>query len=82
MRSNAPSSSARTQAPQADFLFQNHGSVCLLQPLTEAGKAWFSEHLPVDNSETQFWGESIVIEPRYAHAILEGIHNDGLRVAA
>jgi hypothetical protein len=65
---------------QADFLFQNHGSVCLLQPLTAAGKAWFNEHLPVDNPETQFFGGSIVIEPRYVPPILEGIRNEGLRV--
>ena len=65
---------------QADFLFQNHGSVCLLQPLTPAGEQWFGENLPVDNPETQFFGSSIVIEPRYVAAILEGIRNDGLRV--
>lgn len=82
MWSNAPSRSARTRAPAADFLFQNHASICLLQPLTEAGKAWFNEHLPVDDPETQFWGGSIVIEPRYVQPILDDIQNDGLRVSA
>ena len=70
------------KAPEADFLFQNHGSICLLKPLTPAGEEWFNEHLPVDNPETQFWGGSIVIEPRYIAPILEGIQNDGLRVSA
>lgn len=78
MQSN-PSSNSESQA---DFFFQNHGSLCLLQPLTPAGEVWFNEHLPIDNPETQFFGDSIVIEPRYVAAILEGIRNDGLQVAA
>jgi hypothetical protein len=65
---------------QADFLFQNHGSVCLLQPLTPAGESWFNEHLPIDSPEAQFFGDSMVIEPRYVPDILAGIVNDGLRV--
>lgn len=70
----------RKSSPQPDFVFQNHFSICLLQPLTPAGEEWFNEHLPVDNLETQFWGDSIVIEPRYADNILRGIHSDGLVV--
>jgi hypothetical protein len=37
-----------------------------------------NEHLPVDSPETQFWGEAIVIEPRYLEPIIEGILADGL----
>lgn len=77
---DASLSTQPTKAPQADFLFQNHGSICLLQPLTPSGRTWFNENLPVDNPETQFVGDSIVIEPRYASDILQGIHSDGLRV--
>lgn len=36
------------------------------------------EHLLMDNPETQFWGEAIVIESRYVGPIAEGILADGL----
>ncbi|MGA7554145.1 MAG: hypothetical protein WA744_03915 [Candidatus Acidiferrales bacterium] len=36
------------------------------------------EHLPMDDPETQFWGEAIVIEPRYVASIVDGILADGL----
>jgi hypothetical protein len=64
-----------------DFSFENHGSLCLLRPLTEAAVEWMDEHLPMDNPETQFWGDAIVIEPRYCEPILEGIAAGGLSAA-
>jgi hypothetical protein len=47
-----------------DFRLENHGSLFLLRPLNSAAKDWMGEHLPMDNPETQFWGDAIVIEPR------------------
>lgn len=64
-------------APVHDFLFANHGSVCLLTPVSEAAQAWRDEHLP---GEVQTFGGGIAIEPRYAGPVLEGIINDGLTV--
>lgn len=61
-----------------DFNFTNHGSVCLLTPLTPAGTSWASEHLPEDAPR---FGGGIAIEPRYAGQIIEGILNDGMEVA-
>lgn len=61
--------------PAHDFLFANHGSVCLLTPLSEAAQAWRDEYLP---GEVPTFGGGIAIEPRYANAVLEGIINDGL----
>jgi hypothetical protein len=59
-----------------DFEFVNHGSICLLTPVSEAACEWIDEHLPEDATR---WGQcSIVIEPRYANDILAGIFNDGL----
>lgn len=59
----------------ADFLFANHGSICILTPVSEAAQAWVDEHLPEDAMR---WAGGVVIEPRYAGDILEGIQNDGL----
>jgi hypothetical protein len=61
-----------------DFKLENHGSLFLLRPLNPAAKDWMGEHLPVDDPETQFWGEAIVIEPRYVTTIVDGILADGL----
>ena len=67
--------SSRTEL---DFRLENHGSLFLLRPLNSAAKDWMGEHLPTDNPETQFWGEAIVIEPRYVAPIVDGIIGDGL----
>jgi hypothetical protein len=61
-----------------DFVLENHGSLFLLRPLNSAAKEWTQDHLPVDSPETQFWGEAIVIEPRYVAPIVDGIIGDGL----
>lgn len=62
---------------EGDFLIENHGSVVLLQPLTEAARVWLEQHIPED---TQNWGTAIVIEPRYVSDILNGIELEGLKV--
>jgi hypothetical protein len=67
-----------SEVPAIDFEVQNHGSIFLLCPLTDSAREWMNEHLPVDSPETQFWGEAIVIEPRYVAPIVDGIIRDGL----
>lgn len=62
-----------------DFALQNHGSICILQPLSEAALRWLEDHVLTD--ETQLWGASgVVIEPRYVETIVAGIYGDGLTV--
>jgi hypothetical protein len=68
------SKSSRTEL---DFKLEDHGSLFLLRPLNSAAKEWMGEHLPMDNPETQFWGDAIVIEPRYVVPIVDGIVGDG-----
>jgi hypothetical protein len=71
----------RTKTPARsapDFALANHGSLFLLRPLNASAKNWVNEHLPMDSEETQFWGEAIVIEPRYVSPIVDGIIADGL----
>jgi hypothetical protein len=50
-----------------DFNFTNHGSICILTPLTDAAEAWCDQNL---GGEVMTFGHGIVIEPRYAGAIL------------
>lgn len=62
----------------SDFTIHDHGSIMLLQPLTEAGQEWANEHLPDD---VMTFGTGIVVEPRYMARIVEGIVNDGLEIS-
>ena len=71
----------RTKIPAEnapDFALANHGSLFLLRPLNSSAKNWMNDHLPMDSEETQFWGDAIVIEPRYVSPIVDGIIADGL----
>jgi hypothetical protein len=61
----------------SDLRVENHGSITLLQGLTEEGNAWIGEH--VDPEALTFAG-AIVVEPRYIAAIVEGAVADGLEV--
>jgi hypothetical protein len=63
---------------RADFRFDNHGSVCLLTPLTDAAEAWVSDNLP---ESAMTFGSAVVIEPRYVGPILEGIDAEGLVIS-
>jgi hypothetical protein len=62
----------------ADFLFVNHGTVCILHALTDEARTWVDDHL-ADDALT--WGPSgTVIEPRYVAPILEAIEADGMTI--
>lgn len=62
---------------QYDVRVDNHGSIMLLNPLTQAGEAWMDEHLPAD---ALTFGGGIVVEPRYVGDIVNGMREDGLEV--
>ena len=61
-----------------DFAIENHGTIYLLRPLTEAAEAWVDEHIPDD---AQIFGDAIVVEHRYIEAIAFGAQEDGLEVS-
>jgi hypothetical protein len=59
-----------------DFRLTNHGTICLLSPLTPAAHEWIDTyvHAPM------YWADSLVIEPRYVDGTVNGIECDGLSV--
>jgi hypothetical protein len=61
-----------------DLIFENHGSLFLIRPVSPAGQSWLDEN--VGDSETQTWGGAIVCEPRYVEAIAHGAIEAGLAV--
>jgi hypothetical protein len=68
----------KSSRTELHFKLENHGSLFLLRPLNSAAKDWMGEHVPIDDPETQFWSDAIVIEPRYVATIVDGIIGDGL----
>jgi hypothetical protein len=61
-----------------DIQVENHGTLFLLRPLTEAGQTWLEEHTV---GETQWFGGALAVEPRYVLDIVLGAQDDGLEVA-
>lgn len=61
-----------------DLEFQNHGSIFVVVPFTEAGKDWLDENV---GGDALTWGRGVVVEPRYVEDILVGAVDEGLRVA-
>jgi hypothetical protein len=61
-----------------DFMFANHGSVCILIPVSGDAEAWIAENI---GSDAMSWGKGVVIEPRYVDPILEGIEEAGMVVS-
>ena len=59
------------------FCVGNHGSIFLLQPLTDDARRWIEDHLP-ENAQT--FCTSTVVDARYIGAIVCGIQQDGLTV--
>ena len=62
-----------------DFHFQNHFNVVRLTPLTPTARDWLEAHIECE--DWQVLGLGVVIEPRYANAMLEGLVADGFTVA-
>ena len=62
-----------------DITIRDHGSILIFCGTSPAGKDWMSEPLPAD---AMSWGGGIVVEPRYAADIVDGMVNDGLEVGS
>jgi hypothetical protein len=73
---SSPTRSASETPP--DFLVESHLSIFLLRPISPAAFVWVEQHLPSDRLT---FGNAVVIEPRYAWAILVGLQDDGLVVS-
>ena len=65
---------------KADFSLNNQGSIVLLEPLSESAKEWVAEHIGADNGYQPYY-PTVLVEPRYVEAILEGIKEEGLSYA-
>ncbi|PYX69051.1 MAG: hypothetical protein DMG78_23200 [Acidobacteria bacterium] len=63
-------------APTCDLIFENHLSLFLIRPVSQAGKTWLDENVGDENTLT--FGGAVVCEPRYIENIFLGATADGL----
>lgn len=56
------------------FSIENHGSIVLVRPLTEDVETWLIEHTA---DEAQWFGNALVVEPRYVENLVEGLVEEG-----
>jgi hypothetical protein len=62
-----------------DIQVDSAESIFLLRAVSHAGEAWIEDHV-AQNYETQYWGDSIVVEHRFIQGIIDGARRDGLTV--
>jgi hypothetical protein len=79
MSSHNDSFAASGSSPTRDLVFENHGSLFLIRPVSDSGKQWLDENVGDENTLT--FGGAIVCEPRYVEAIAQGAVEAGLAVA-
>lgn len=56
-----------------DALFADHGSTCLITPVSTKAREWLEEHLPM----VSWLGEGLVVAPRYLDEVLSGMQAAG-----
>lgn len=60
-----------------DVSVTNQGSIILFHLLTDAARTWVDEHV---SDDAQFFGNGLVVEPRYAQDLADGMAGDGLEI--
>ena len=55
-----------------DVRIENHGSILLVHPLTDKARDWLTE-----NTDGQWFGSALSIEPRYVESLVEGLECGG-----
>ncbi len=72
------SSSSPVVPSTPDVLVCNEGTVFLFCPLTSRAKAWIDEYVQPD---AQWFGNTLVVEHRYAWGLAQGMKDAGLELA-
>jgi hypothetical protein len=71
-------SNASNPRESPDIRFVDHGTVCVIQPLSSRGTEWVNENISYES--WQMIGGGIASEPRMAQAVAEGAQEAGLTV--
>ncbi len=62
---------------KADVTIQNEGSIYLAHLNTDAAREWVNENV---SDESQYFGQALVVEPRYLDNLIAGMCEAGLTV--
>lgn len=62
---------------ESDFVFTSHGSLWLLLPTNEQAREHLRSHI---HAEHQWFGNCLVVEPRYVVDLANNLMNDGFSV--
>lgn len=57
-----------------DFQVEDHGSICLLRPLSEECREHLKENV---DGEAQWWAGALVVEPRYLESLINLLADNG-----
>lgn len=60
-----------------DISVENHGSIFLFTPHTQQASDWISENV---SDDSQWFGNSLAVEARYAQDLANGMQSDGLNL--
>jgi len=66
-------------SPPPDISVENHGSIVLVIPQTDAAREWIEANVSRDDGFHPSW-PTLVVEPRYVADIVNGVVDAGLRV--
>lgn len=61
-----------------DVTIENHSSLMLFRLHTDRAREWVDEFV---SDDAQFFGGALVVEPRYASNLANGMADDGLEIA-
>ena len=61
-----------------DISIENHGTLFLFRLNTLAAAEWVSQNV---QSNAQFFGDALVVEPRHAADLATGMREDGMVIA-
>jgi hypothetical protein len=62
-----------------DFKVENHGSIFLLRPLSDAARCWVREFIGENNGYQPYF-PTVVIEHSFVCSVIDGIREYGLEV--
>ncbi len=71
---------AVTSTPPPDIRVSNHGSVFMFEPQSFDAAEMLLELVP-PGTDHHYFAHSLVVEHRYAEAVVEQLREDGLTVA-
>ena len=69
-----------TPVSQVDFILEDHGSILFLHPQSKSAEEWINASVSQEGYQPNW--PSVLMERRYARALVEGAQSEGFTVAS